>query len=279
MKNSTFKQSTVAAALGLLLGVASSLQAAIVFQDSFTNFTLGGQWEAYGAGAPDIALSLVGVGTDGSSLRMGASPGAGGEVVGIRTVASFPIEGMRSVRVTARLRPLNQTGSGDGGARIGGIDANGNTANTNLNYTGAPLTVQVGPGQSVYVEFTFLPIPLLSWLQFYYPVASDYTSVANSDTDGDGMTAGAEYAAGTNPTNRSSALRIVVYRHEAGSATLSWVGITNRLYAIWHSTNLLNGWALLTNGVQGLPAGTNNLEFAEPADSATFYRVRASIPP
>ncbi|MCX6922912.1 MAG: hypothetical protein NT154_06840, partial [Verrucomicrobia bacterium] len=115
MKNSTFKQSTVAA-VGLLLGIASSSQAAILFQDSFTNFTLGGQWEGYGAGAPDIVLGLVGVGADGSSLRMGTLPGAGGEVLGIQTTTSFPIAGVRSVRVTARLRPLNETTSGDGGA-------------------------------------------------------------------------------------------------------------------------------------------------------------------
>ncbi|MCX6928738.1 MAG: thrombospondin type 3 repeat-containing protein [Verrucomicrobia bacterium] len=165
------------------------------------------------------------------------------------------------------------------GARIWGIDSNGNAADTNLNYTGTPLTVQVGPGQSVYVEFTFLPVKLLSWLQFYYPVASDYTALADSDTDGDGMTAGAEYLAGTNPTNRASALRIVGYRHGAGTSTLSWLGVTNRLYAVWHSTNLLNGWTLLTNGVWGLPSGTNYLEFAEPSDSTKFYRVRVSIPP
>jgi hypothetical protein len=33
-------------------------------------------------------------------------------------------------------------------------DANGNPADVNLNYTGAPLTVPVGPGASVYVQFT-----------------------------------------------------------------------------------------------------------------------------
>jgi hypothetical protein len=35
-----------------------------------------------------------------------------------------------------------------------GIDANGNPADVDLHYTGAPLTVPVGPGQSVYVQFT-----------------------------------------------------------------------------------------------------------------------------
>ena len=116
MKKPPFAQNVVAGALWLLLCIAPSLQAAIVFQDSFTNFTLGDRWQAHGAGAPDIAISTAGVGVDGSSLRMGSSAGAGGEVVGIETVKSFPLAGIRLVRVTARLRPLNQTGAGDGGA-------------------------------------------------------------------------------------------------------------------------------------------------------------------
>ena len=38
----------------LLLGMVSAGQAAVVFQDSFTNFTMGAQWQPYGAGAPDL---------------------------------------------------------------------------------------------------------------------------------------------------------------------------------------------------------------------------------
>jgi len=37
------------------------------------------------------------------------------------------------------------------------IDANGNAADVDLHYTGAPLTVPVGAGQSVYVQFTLAP--------------------------------------------------------------------------------------------------------------------------
>lgn len=165
------------------------------------------------------------------------------------------------------------------GARLWGIDAGGNASDTNLNYTGTPLTVQVGPGQSVYVEFTLLPIKLLAWLQYYYPMASDYPALARSDTDGDGMTAEEEYVAGTNPTNRTSVLRIVDYHRSAGSSTLSWSAVTNRLYAVWQSTNLLHGWTSLTNGVWGLPAGTNSFEMIESGDSMFFYRVGVSTPP
>ena len=39
------------------------------------------------------------------------------------------------------------------------IDTNGNPADVDLNYTGAPLTVPVGAGQSVYVQFTLATLP------------------------------------------------------------------------------------------------------------------------
>lgn len=117
MKTPAFMQSTVGAALGLLLSVAPALEAATVFEDSFAAFALGDRWQPYGAGAPDLALSVVGgIGADGSSLRMGSAPGIGGEEVGIATATSFSTAGVRLVRVTARLRPLNQTAAGDGGA-------------------------------------------------------------------------------------------------------------------------------------------------------------------
>jgi hypothetical protein len=107
----------VAATLALLLPLAAALPAASVFRDSCTNFTLGNQWQAYGAGAPDLVVGVVGgPGADGSVLRMGCSPGTGEETVGIQTATSFPIAGARLVRVTARLRPLNQTSAGGGGA-------------------------------------------------------------------------------------------------------------------------------------------------------------------
>ena len=97
--------------------VATTLHAGIVFEDDFAIFGLGDRWQAHGAGVPDVSLSVVGgIGTDGSSLRMGTAAGTGGEILGIQTATPISLTGVRLVRVTARLRPLNQTGAGDGGA-------------------------------------------------------------------------------------------------------------------------------------------------------------------
>lgn len=113
---STSHRHALAIALVLPL-VAASAHAAVVFEDDFTEFSPGERWQAHGAGLPDVALSVVtGIGSDGSSLRMAAAPGAADEIVGIEINTPFPMAGVRSIRVTARVRPLNQTGAGDGGA-------------------------------------------------------------------------------------------------------------------------------------------------------------------
>lgn len=97
--------------------LTAPVPAAVVFEDDFTTFSLGDRWQPHGAGAPDVALTVVGgIGVDGSSLRMAAAPGAADEIVGIEIATPFSMTGVRSIRVTARVRPLNQTGSGDGGA-------------------------------------------------------------------------------------------------------------------------------------------------------------------
>ncbi len=111
-----FKRHIAAAALALPLLTATS-HAAVVFEEEFATFTLGDRWQAHGTGAPDVALSVVsGIGADGSSLRMAVAPGTADEIVGIEISAPFSMAGVRSIRVTARVRPLNQTAAGDGGA-------------------------------------------------------------------------------------------------------------------------------------------------------------------
>ncbi len=104
-------------AASLALACVLPLHAGIELADDFTEFALGDTWQAHGSGAPEVALSVVaGIGADGSSLRMGTAPGTANEFVGIETRAPIPLAGATSLRVTVRVRPLNQTATGDGGA-------------------------------------------------------------------------------------------------------------------------------------------------------------------
>ena len=105
MKNTSFTPFALPVALGLLLGVAPSLPGAIVLDESFTSFALGNLWQSHGAGAPNLALNVVGgIGTDGSSLRMGSSAGAAGETVGKQCPGSMkmwvPPQPLRTSAIT-----------------------------------------------------------------------------------------------------------------------------------------------------------------------------------
>ncbi len=110
-------QPLVALAGTLLLLAATPAPGAVVFEDEFAAFSLGDRWQPHGAGAPDLGINPVGgLGVDGAVIRLGTSPGAADEIVGIETATPFSMTGVRSFKVTVRLRPLNQTGAGDGGA-------------------------------------------------------------------------------------------------------------------------------------------------------------------
>lgn len=108
---------TSGSAVCLAVACAIPAFAGIELTDDFSSFALGETWQAHAAGAPDVALSVVGgIGADGNSLRLGSAPGTGNEIVGIETRSTIPLAGATSLRVTVRVRPLNQTATGDGGA-------------------------------------------------------------------------------------------------------------------------------------------------------------------
>jgi hypothetical protein len=165
------------------------------------------------------------------------------------------------------------------GARQWGIDSSGNVADLDLGYAGQPLGVRVGPGATVFVEFALLPTSLLAWLQRYYPAASDYAALAKTDTDGDGQTAEQEYAAGTNPTDGASVLRILGFKRTPGGvSTLQWSGVTDRRYDVEAVQGGQQLWAPEAVGCPGDPSGTNTLVLNHDATNRALYRIRTVLP-
>lgn len=96
------------------------------------------------------------------------------------------------------------------------------------------------------------------------------------DPDHDGSSNLHECRAGTHPRDPASVLRIVGARGGAGQ-TLHWSSVTNRLYAIFKSDNLVGAWPSVpfTNGIPGDVSGTN--QFIDPATHGgpIYYRIDA----
>ena len=113
-----------------------------------------------------------------------------------------------------------------------------------------------------------------------------FGSISNSpygdpgyDFDGDGMVNSNEYIAGTIPTNGASVLQLVDVEIGGSSKTVYWHSVTDRVYSVYKSTNLMDGWEdpALTTNEMGIASGTNTFEDTN-TSAVGFYRIGVKIP-
>jgi hypothetical protein len=101
------------------------------------------------------------------------------------------------------------------------------------------------------------------------------------DRDGDGVTDGAEYIGGTDPTNRLTvmAIRDMAWNTSAHQRVLWWPSATGRLYSVRATTNPASASWPFVAGATNLPgtgatmSGTNN----SPASVPEFYRLSIRV--
>ena len=104
-------------------------------------------------------------------------------------------------------------------------------------------------------------------LQGLNPAIND----AASDADGDGASNESEYAAGTDPREAASLLRIE--RFEAGS-TLEWRSVPGRSYAVEQSSDLVEWGTVPGSGLMLASAATTKVTLQPSLSQARFYRVK-----
>ncbi len=106
---------------------------------------------------------------------------------------------------------------------------------------------------------------------------------ANGDWDGDGMPNLSESIAGTDPAQSSSLLQLNLHSpFNPGLIIITWPSVTNRLYTLAHSDNLLppnTNWASMTNWIK-VPGVDGAMSCTDQAQNipARFYRITAEKP-
>ncbi len=95
------------------------------------------------------------------------------------------------------------------------------------------------------------------------------------DPDGDGMSNLAEFQAGTDPADATSALRVLSCEPgQTASVVLTWISASNRVYTVEWSTNLTQGFTGRLEGQQATPAENTCTVPVVPGADSVFYRIK-----
>lgn len=97
--------------------------------------------------------------------------------------------------------------------------------------------------------------------------------MAEDDFDGDGLCNEHEYIAGTDPTDPDSVFaQMAPKREEAGGFTVQWHSVNGKLYTVYRSTSLADGFAPIATGIAGAPP-VNQYTDTEAAGFSAFYVI------
>jgi hypothetical protein len=113
----------------------------------------------------------------------------------------------------------------------------------------------------------------LAWLQQYgLPMdgSADFL-----DSDGDGMSNWAEWRAGTNPTDPSSALRMMSATKAASGLNVTWQSVSNRSYYLERATDLSSAspFQSQATGIPGAADYTTYTDTTATNGGPYFYRI------
>jgi len=117
-----------------------------------------------------------------------------------------------------------------------------------------------------------------AWETLYF--GGPTNAVASEDSDGDGRTNWEEWFTGTNPTDGASVFRIEKHADTVpGTAfVIAWPGVSNRVYDVFWTSNLMAGFAVLAGDLPGAPEWNVYTDTVHAANSAAAYKVTVRNP-
>jgi hypothetical protein len=143
--------------------------------------------------------------------------------------------------------------------------ANSNAACTTLTMPAANVAVAATYKSSE--QYTTNGTPH-SWLDQYG--LTNYDTDAIADQDSDGLKAWQEYIAGTNPTNAASVFKAA----QATRNVITWSAVTGRVYSVYWSTNLVQGFTMKQDNIL---YPTNSFTNANPDSRLNHYQIKVRM--
>lgn len=115
-----------------------------------------------------------------------------------------------------------------------------------------------------------------SWAAAIFGSAGLPEASRTADPDGDGLNNAGEFAAGTDPKNPNSALKILTLtvQSQPPQATLAWQSATNRSYIIEYASSPEGPWTPLGSAMPSAGNTTQTGISLVPGDPQRFFRVR-----
>jgi hypothetical protein len=139
---------------------------------------------------------------------------------------------------------------------------------------------KAGASAAATFTLTVSASPLNAWRLANFSTTTNSGNAADgSDPDKDGKTNIEEYAAGTNPNDKTDYLKILTTSKSATMFLTTVAGKASRTYALERRSSLTSGsWtAVDTRGPLSVPATVNLIDMSPPAQKA-FYRIQVSAP-
>ena len=132
--------------------------------------------------------------------------------------------------------------------------------------------------EAVFAEILTAAFPTPWWWLAGYGYTNDFET-ASQQTGLNGLPVWASYVAGLDPNDPASTLRISLAPSSAGPNALTWSAVSGRVYSIYFSTNLLEGFAPLPGASQLPWTSAAAAAPAEDLPSPAFYRLDVQLAP